>query len=454
MKKLMLVTLVILFALSACENGNGINGGTADPDESPPPINGGNNTPPPLVLDPDGDTIALRVGDIEITSNEYRYHYFSAAQSIIGFYGAFMGIDPNQPFEEQYLDENMTWADFFHEQAVAGIRNSVILSEQAKKIGMTLDKSFEARITEVIDSMKDYCNANGIVLERLLNEYYGGNLDEQKLRAIMERTYLGYQFELYKRAGVDVSDAVLWDFYNENTADFDVVDYLHFMFDTAEEADDCLAAITNRQSFHNYIAEHFGEDLDEYLIIGDNNTGDEFADWLFDDTRIEGDSGIIDAYDVYFVLFFIRRYQPDDESLFIRHVLISSNGAPIDGGREIAEELYSEWKNGAATEETFAQLAREHSSCPSSSEGGLLEDVYEGRMVQAFNDWCFDPARRPGDTGLVDTEFGSHIVYYTGYVPGWKSRVMHTIIENVYSEFYEELLEEYQAVQLNTNVSR
>ena len=35
-------------------------------------------------------------------------------------------------------------------------------------------------------------------------------------------------------------------------------------------------------------------------------------------------------------------------------------------------------------------------------------------MVTAFNDWCFDGARQPGDTGIVKTDYGYHIMYYVG----------------------------------------
>jgi hypothetical protein len=33
-------------------------------------------------------------------------------------------------------------------------------------------------------------------------------------------------------------------------------------------------------------------------------------------------------------------------------------------------------------------------------------------MVEAFNDWCFDDERKPGDHGIVETTYGYHIMYY------------------------------------------
>ena len=35
-------------------------------------------------------------------------------------------------------------------------------------------------------------------------------------------------------------------------------------------------------------------------------------------------------------------------------------------------------------------------------------------MVTNFNDWCFDSARTAGETGIVETEYGYHIMYYVG----------------------------------------
>ena len=33
-------------------------------------------------------------------------------------------------------------------------------------------------------------------------------------------------------------------------------------------------------------------------------------------------------------------------------------------------------------------------------------------MVTEFNDWIFDEARKPGDTGIIETTYGYHIMYY------------------------------------------
>ena len=38
-------------------------------------------------------------------------------------------------------------------------------------------------------------------------------------------------------------------------------------------------------------------------------------------------------------------------------------------------------------------------------------------MVQPFNDWCFDAARAEGDYGIVRTDYGYHVMYFSSFCP-------------------------------------
>ena len=46
--------------------------------------------------------------------------------------------------------------------------------------------------------------------------------------------------------------------------------------------------------------------------------------------------------------------------------------------------------------------------------GGLYSQVPQNYMVSEFNDWCFDESRVSGDTDIVGTDYGYHIMYYVG----------------------------------------
>ena len=105
----------------------------------------------------------------------------------------------------------------------------------------------------------------------------------------------------------------------------------------------------------------------------------------------------------------------DTKSVDVRHILVYPEGADgsnisteefsdeaWDAAKEQAQAILDEFLAGDQSEDSFAALANERSADPGSNQnGGLYEGVTEGEMVAAFNDWCFDPERQVGDTGLV-----------------------------------------------------
>ena len=114
-------------------------------------------------------------------------------------------------------------------------------------------------------------------------------------------------------------------------------------------------------------------------------------------------------------------------SVNVRHILVKAEAAEdgtfTDEAKEAAkakaEAILKEWEEGDATEESFAALAEEKSEDEgSNTNGGLYENVLEGQMVAEFNDFCFDEARKAGDTGIVYGENGAYAGYHVMYFVG------------------------------------
>lgn len=87
-----------------------------------------------------------------------------------------------------------------------------------------------------------------------------------------------------------------------------------------------------------------------------------------------------------------------------------------------ANEILESFRAGEQTEEAFGELAKENSSDSNAEDGGLYENIVPNQMVNTFNAWCFDAARQPGDTAVVKTEYGYHVMYFVSKndMPVWK----------------------------------
>lgn len=142
----------------------------------------------------------------------------------------------------------------------------------------------------------------------------------------------------------------------------------------------------------------------------------------------------------------------------VRHILLMPEGGTTDeetgvttyteeeweACRQAAQEVYDLYLAGDMTEDSFAQLAMEHSVDGSASVGGLYEDVYVGQMVENFENWCFDETRKPGDHGLVRTEFGYHIMYFVGSDDIWFVTAESDLITERTGAVVPEAIEKYQ----------
>ncbi|NLC40533.1 MAG: hypothetical protein GX763_06410, partial [Clostridiaceae bacterium] len=94
-----------------------------------------------------------------------------------------------------------------------------------------------------------------------------------------------------------------------------------------------------------------------------------------------------------------------------------SDGDPVSDEqiKARAEEILAEFEAGAKTEEAFGELAKSYTSDTGSLDtGGLYENVPYGMMVGPFQDWSLDESRKAGDTGIVGTDYGYHIMYFVG----------------------------------------
>lgn len=148
----------------------------------------------------------------------------------------------------------------------------------------------------------------------------------------------------------------------------------------------------------------------------------------------------------------------------VRHVLIKPEGGTVDSttglttytdeewaaAEQKAQALLDAWVEGGATEDAFAEMAKEHTADGNGDEGGLYTDVTVGYMVDEFNDWCFDEIRQVGDYGLVKTVFGWHIMYFSGSQvtenESWSATVQEEILYTRIEALMNAAVDKYELV--------
>lgn len=132
----------------------------------------------------------------------------------------------------------------------------------------------------------------------------------------------------------------------------------------------------------------------------------------------------------------------------VRHILVmpkteensEATKEQMEACYKEAEKILNEWKSGEATEKSFGELAAKYTEDEGSIEtGGLYEGVAPGsNYVENFLNWSIDPKRQVGETAIVETEFGYHIMYYVSGAPYWSQVVETQLIADKITEMTDE----------------
>ena len=377
------------------------------------------------------------------------------------------------------------------------------LSEEAKANGFEItaddQKSMNEEIDEIITELATYAENNDFSLNNYIARTCGEGLTEKSYRELLERDYTvqlyltWYQENIAENVSIEDVNA----YYEENKATYDYATARLFTVSYAEPAkdadkndpvytkedakavaDDYLSKITDEASFaalaKEYAipsqAENFKEDsatLAKNLTKASvESSSKSVAEWIFSADRVVGDKAVIEdeASKTFYIAYMVSVAAPDrgTAGADVRHILAKADTTKQDStGAEVAlsddeiaknfadakvkaDEILKEWQEGPATEETFAQLATEKTDDTGSAEtGGLYEDITStSSYVPEFLDWAL-AEHKVGDTGIVKTDYGYHIMYFVGAdeTEKWESDVRTAIASEKFDTYTTDLID-------------
>jgi len=61
-------------------------------------------------------------------------------------------------------------------------------------------------------------------------------------------------------------------------------------------------------------------------------------------------------------------------------------------------------------------------------------------MVEEFENWIYDEARKAGDTGVVKTDYGYHVMYFIGDgLPAWQAETLEAKLDEDITDWKADL---------------
>ena len=438
-----------------------------------------------------GGNIAVKSENFTVGLPMVQRMFKNTYNDFVNYYASNYEFDTAKSSKVQYYDEEnkITWYDEFIDSAKGSVKQLLVLCELAKKDGFSIDEADQKTVDENIANMQTAADNAGQTLDEYIESVFGTGLNEQEVRNNIEQTLLATKYYQKLYNSFTYTDEDYEKAYEENKESYLYADFLFFAFgygttdssevsvtinekqkETAKKAADELLRVRTEEEFNAYITKYLNENRDYVNITTDESHTEEdyqaaiksqvnsakvekyayeatseAGKWIFSDERKVGDTYEFEGTSSYNVVMVLKpSYRDESIKKNVRHILFTKDKYETDEkAKEMAEKVYDEWKKGEATEDSFAELAKIHnadSDSGSAANGGLYTDVYEGQMVTEFNDWVFAPERKTGDTGIVKTTYGYHIIYFVGdTMPTWKSSVDTVLRRNDYTEKYTEL---------------
>lgn len=316
------------------------------------------------------EKVVAAVGTQELTNGELQVYYWMNVYDFLnnyGYYAAYAGLDLTKSLDEQSCPEtDGSWQHFFLDDALIVWHKYQAMALLAEAEGMELTEEMQTELDSLRSNMAKAAVDGGFA----------------SIDAMLQ---------------ADMGPGCTYDDYYDYMKTYYMgYRYFEHYYDEAE------AEITE-------------EALEKYF---------EENEKTLSDSGITKDSGYL--YDVRHILIAPEGGTKDEENQ------VTYSEAEWEACRVEAQEILDQWLAGEKTEESFAALAQKHSiDTGSNTNGGLYTDLNEDtNFVQEYKDWYLDEDRKVGDYGLVKSDHGYHIMYFSGTQEEWVAACKEGILKD------------------------
>ncbi len=379
--------------------------------------------------------------------------------------------------QKSAMDPNKTWAEYFLDDALEKAKNDFALYDKAMSEGFKLSEDEQKALDSNDQMLQIYALYGGYQnVDQYLRAIYGYGANAKSYNEYSKITTIASAYSNAHSNSLTYNDAAIDAYGGEGSEKFNNFSFFSFAIysvdvssyltgGTKDDAgkitysdDEIAAAQKKAEQIANALKETGGlEALDAAIsaleINADKETSvtstknesirytdlpEAYQEWMGSAERKNGDITVIpderestDAdgnkvktIDGYIVLCFMERNDNNKPLANVRHLLVKFDGEPDSKGeysedvkkkaKEEAEKYLQEWKDGAATEDSFIELVKKYSDDGTKDSGGLIEDMHpDSPYVESFLAWSLNDDRNPGDTEVIVSEYGYHVMYYS-----------------------------------------
>ncbi len=399
--------------------------------------------------------------------------------------------------------EKATWADAFTYAAIGNIAQIKFGADKAKEAGLTLTEEQEKEIDDYIEEARETAKQSDYSLDRWLHSQIGKGISEKLVLQIQTETRLAtiYFEKLEKDTTNAITDAEIKAEYEKNPDLYDILSARVYTVSpveadvkkdateeekkaaedkaakaTKEKADKIFNAIADEESFVKEAQKAILDEDSKSTIKAEESTkaenigyadletvSEDIAKWAYDDARKVGDKKCFENGDGSYTIILLTELPHKDirvSSSDVRHILVKFDEKKDDDGKAVAltdveiakykadaQLILDEFRKNP-TEENFVALTKKYTDDVDSNgnpnNDGLYENVADdGQYVEAFTKWAIDSNRKPGDTGIVQTEYGFHVMYYVeGNGDAWYASAKNGIFTERYAAVTDDLIAE------------
>lgn len=396
-------------------------------------------------------------------------------------------------------NETVTWAEYMQEETLESIESTYTyyLAAKADNDGkdpeITADQKKELK--ETLDQYRESAHKYGYTLSGYLVKAMGKGVTESLFKQEATRSYIADNYKdglSNESSEKEYSTKDLENYKKEHKDDLLAVDVRLFECSSEDDAKAFKKALASDASNFTELCQKYASDKfyktayedagysTEYgvtktnlknkgyaIATADNKNKDKYPglDWLYSSKRKAGDSY---QYSTTVVYVLSPASIQDRKTVNVRHILVApetddNNTKAKDAtdkqwaaAYKKATKILDEFNAGDKKEKSFSKLAKENSTDTGSKDnGGLYENVVPGQMINSFSTWCFDSSRKAGDTAIVKSDYGYHIMYFvgTGKLTAWQYTAK-TALASADSTSATEKLEKDYTIKVNWFGSR